>query len=79
MTPAQRDDEIAKMTLETIDGLMSKLPMLADRKSAAGFILMTGYNLIRSAEDDDFVRGWLESALEDVKRNASVIELKGAH
>jgi len=74
-----RDDEIAAMALDAIGGLMNKLPMLADRKSASGFLLMTAYNLMRSAEDDEFVRGWLESALDDVKRNAAPIELKGVH
>ena len=79
MTPAEREDQISEMTLEAVDGLMQKLPMLTDRKNAMGVLLIISYNLLRSAESDEFMRGWLESALEDVKHNAPAMELKGAH
>lgn len=74
-----REDDIAVMVMDSLDGLMAKLPMLADRTEAVGILLIASYNLLRSAEGDDYMKGWLESALQDVKRGPSPIQLRGAH
>jgi len=63
----ERDTHIARMTLQAIDELMAKMPMMEERKAAFGYLLMTSYKILRTAEGDEFVRGWLESALEEVK------------
>jgi len=60
------DDQVAKITMDAVGELMAKMPMMADRKNALGFLLMTSYKLLRTAEGDEFVRGWLESALQEV-------------
>ena len=73
------DDQVAKMTMDAIDGLMAKMPMMADRKCAFGFLLLTSYKLLRTAEGDEFVRGWLESALEEVKTCPPDVSLVAPH
>lgn len=75
----ERDTQIAGMTLRAIDGLMAQLPMMEDRKAAFGYLLMTSYKLLRSAEGDAFVRGWLESALEEVKTCPPDVALVAPH
>lgn len=79
MTDERDTTQIAWMTLRAIDGLMAQLPMMEDRKAAFGYLLMTSYKLLRSAEGDEFVRGWLESALKEVKTCPPDVALVAPH
>ena len=74
-----REDDISSMAMDAIGGLMAKLPMLADRTEAVGILLIASYNLLRSVEGDEYMKGWLESALQDVKSRPSPVQLKGAN
>lgn len=73
------EDQIAEMTAIAVGALMSELPTMADRKEALGLLLMTSYNLLRRAEGDKFMVGWLESALADVRDNQPAVELRMPH
>lgn len=74
-----READIAEMVMDSLNDLMAKLPMLADRTEAVGILLIASYNLLRSVEGDEYMKGWLESALQDVKSTPSPIQLRGAH
>lgn len=73
------EDQIAKLALDMLGGLMNKLPTKRQKADAIGVLMIAGYNLLRTTEGDEFVRGWLESALADIKANPPVCELKSPH
>lgn len=73
------DDQIAKATLDAMGALMAQMPTKYDKTEALGLLMITGYNLLRSTEGDEFVRGWLESALADVANNPPAYELRIPH
>lgn len=73
------DEQIAKLTMDAIGGVMRRLPMMKDRKAALGFLLMAAYKLLRTAEGDEFVKGWLESALEEVRTCPPDVKLIAPH
>jgi hypothetical protein len=73
------EDQIAKLTLDTLGGLMNKLPTKREKSEALTMLMMTGYNLLRTTEGDEFVRGWLDSALADLAANPPAVALRTAH
>jgi hypothetical protein len=73
------DDQIAKLTLDMLGALMHKLPTKREKSDALGTLMIAAYNLLRTTEGDEFVRGWLESALADVANNPPACELRMPH
>ena len=73
------DDQIATLTLDALGKLMNQLPTKREKSDALGVLMIAGYNLLRTTEGDEFVRGWLESALEDMARNPPACEFRMAH
>lgn len=60
------DKEVADAVLLSIRALLDKLPTAEARKEAIGFLLLVSLKVYRSNEGDEFVRGWLTSALGEL-------------
>ena len=73
------EDQIANMTLNMLGDLMGKLPTIREKSDALGVLMISAYNLLRTTEGDEFVRGWLQSALADVAKNPPVVEFRLPH
>lgn len=73
------EDQISKLTLDMLGELMNKLPTKREKSDALGLLMIAGYNLLRTTEGDEFVRGWLESAMADVANNPAACEFKMPH
>jgi len=73
------DYEIANHALAAIETLLSKMPRKQDKSGAMSGMLMLSYKLLRTIEDDEFVRGFLESALHEVNTSAPDMELRQPH
>lgn len=73
------EDQIAKLTLDMLGELMHKLPTTREKLDALGTLMLAAYNLLRTTEGDDFVRGWLESALADIATNPPACEFRMQH
>ncbi|MDD2920230.1 hypothetical protein [Rhodoferax sp.] len=63
------DDQIAKITHNAMGVALARIPTMEDKKSALGMFLITSYRLLRTAKGDEFVRGFLEGALQEVSAN----------
>lgn len=50
-----------------------------ERGSYLSALLMISYKLLRTAEGDEFVRGWLESALHEVRTEAPDMKINEFH
>ena len=73
------EDQIAKLTLDMLGELMHKLPTKREKSDALGTLMIAGYNLLRTTEGDEFVRGWLESALADIAANPPACKFRMPH
>ena len=73
------EDEICKRALDALGGLLNQFPTKEEKSDALGAVLITTYNLLRTTEGDEFMRGWLESALADVMSNPPACELRMPH
>lgn len=73
------DAEIGDVAMKTVSDLLGATPNNRDRSELMSALLMICYNVLRNMEDDQFVIGWLESALSDVKENAPIIVARQAH
>lgn len=73
------EDQISKMTLDMLGELMNKLPTKREKSDALGMLMIAGYNLLRTTEGDEFIRGWLESAMADVASNPPACEFRLPH
>lgn len=61
------ETEITDRALDALGKLLAQMATPREKSDAISLILIAGYNMLRSIEGDEFVRGWLESALADVK------------
>ena len=50
-----------------------------ERSSYLSALLMISYKLLRTAEGDEFVRGWLESAMHEVQTEAPDVKINEFH
>lgn len=50
-----------------------------ERSSYLSALLMISYKLLRTAAGDEFVRGWLESALHEVQTEAPDVKINEFH
>lgn len=50
-----------------------------ERSSYLSALLMISYKLLRTAVGDEFVRGWLESALHEVQTEAPDVKINEFH
>lgn len=73
------EDQIAKLVIDMLGRLMNQLPTKHRKGHALGVLMLACYNLLRTIEGDEFVKGWLESALEDVKNNPPACQLRVTH
>lgn len=78
MTDA-RDQEIARLTLDAVGALLRSLKTREEQGAALGYLLMAAYKPLRTIEGDEFVRGWLESALQEVQTTPPDVELAYPH
>lgn len=74
-----RDQEIARLTLEAVGALLRTLPTREEKSTALSYLLMAAYKPLRTIEGDEFVRGWLESALTEVQTMPPDVELVDLH
>ncbi len=74
-----RDQEIARMTIEAVGALLRTLPTREEKSAALSYLLMAAYKPLRTIEGDEFVRGWLESALAEVQSIPPDVELVDLH
>ena len=60
---------------------VSIIPQLTadERRSYLSALLMISYKLLRTVEDDQFVLGWLQSALHEVKTEAPDVKINEFH
>lgn len=65
------------MVAEALNAL-SIIPRLKreERGPYLSALLMASYKLLRTVEGDEFVRGWLESALHEVKTEAPDLAIR---
>jgi hypothetical protein len=70
-----RDQEIARMTIEAVGAL----PTREEKSAALSYLLMAAYKPLRTIEGDEFVRGWLESALAEVQAMPPDVEMVDMH
>ena len=77
---AQENSIDSAMVQEAIKAL-AILPHLKpeERSSYLSALLMISYKLLRTAVGDEFVRGWLESALHEVKTEAPDVKINEFH
>jgi hypothetical protein len=50
-----------------------------ERSSYLSALLMISYKLLRTVEGEDFVRGWLESALDEVRTESPDVKINEFH
>lgn len=74
-----KEAEIARLSVEAMQGLLAKMPSREDKSEALSYLLMGSYKLLRTVESDEFVRGWLESALDEVRNNPPDVVLAVPH
>lgn len=74
-----RDQEIARLTIEAVGALLRNLANREEKSAALSYLLMAAYKPLRTLEGDEFVRGWLESALAEVQSNPPDVELVDLH
>lgn len=73
------EDEISAAAVEMIGKFVVQLKTGQQRSDAAAACMLMSYNLMRSIEGDQYVIGWLESALADVKTNPPAITIVRPH
>lgn len=73
------EDEISKAALDAVAGLVIRMPSKRQQSDAASGCMLTAYNMLRAIEGDQFVIGWLKSALADVKANPPAFEIRRTH
>jgi len=76
----QHKDTDGAMVQEALKAV-AILPRLKpeERSSYLSALLMISYKLLRTAEGDEFVQGWLESALHEVKTEAPDMQINELH
>ncbi len=74
-----RDQEIAHLTIQTVGALLRGLKTREEQGAALGYLLMAAYKPLRTIEGDEFVRGWLESALREVQTTPPDVGLVDLH
>ncbi len=74
-----RDEEIARLTVAAVSALLGNLKTREECGAALGYLLMAAYKPLRTIEGDDFVRGWLESALREVQTTPPDVVLVDLH
>jgi O-methyltransferase involved in polyketide biosynthesis len=72
-------DKIAVEAVNAVSKLMMKMPDDSAKADALNVLMMTNYNLMRDIEGDEFVRAWLQTALQDLEANPPVIGLARVH
>ncbi|MDB5773855.1 MAG: hypothetical protein JWM42_4229 [Burkholderia sp.] len=72
-------DKIALEAVNAVSKLMQKMPDDYAKADALSVLMMTNYNLLRDVEGDEFVRAWLQTALQDLDRNPPVLGLGRPH
>jgi len=61
------DDDLAKLTINTFYELLNKFDTQHDQSITIGIMMIACYNEMLKIEGQDFVIGWLESAMNSVK------------
>jgi hypothetical protein len=62
-------EEIDRAAVSIVEQLLKRLPDKKAQSEVLSMLLLVSYNALRNIEDDQFVIGWLESALKDVREN----------
>lgn len=73
------DTEIARLAVEAMQALLAKMPSREDKSEALCYLLIGSYKLLRTVECNEFVRGWLESALDEVRSSPPDVVLAVPH
>lgn len=75
--PSSTDSAMVNEALKAV----AILPRLSaeERSSYLSALLLISYKLLRTQEGDEFVQGWLESALHEVKTEAPDVVIQEMH
>ena len=77
MSKSSVDEAMVKETLNAV-AIIPKLKP-EERGPYLSALLAISYKLLRTVEGDEFVRGWLESALNEVKTEAPDVAINELH
>ncbi len=73
------EDEISAAAVEMIGAFVVRMKTNQQRSDAAAACMLMSYNLMRAIEGDQFVLGWLESAMADVKTKPCPLAIVRPH
>lgn len=73
------DDQIAKAAIDAVTGLVGRYRLKRHQSDAAASVMLTAYNLLRAIEGDEFVIGWLQTAVTDVQTKPCPFEVIRPH
>lgn len=73
------DKEICEALKNAILPIIRRQSTKARQAECASFILSLGWELTRGLEGNDFMRGWIDGALEDLNTNPEYIVLQIPH
>lgn len=72
-------DKVAVAAVKAVSTLLQKMPDESTKADALGVMMMTNYNLLRDVHGDDFVRAWLQTALQDLEQNPPIFTNTNMH
>ncbi|WP_194726547.1 hypothetical protein [Noviherbaspirillum malthae] len=72
-------DKVAVAAVKAVSNLLQKMPDETTRADALGVMMMTNYNLLRDVHGDEFVRAWLQTALQDLEQNPPIFANANMH
>lgn len=73
------DVKVAKAAIDAVTGLVGRYRLKREQSDAAASAMLTAYNLLRAIEGDEFVIGWLQAAMADVKTKPCPFEVIRPH
>lgn len=72
MLTAAREQELMKKALHAFEGAGIATMTRAEASAYLTSVMHSAYALLRTVEDDSFVRGWLDAAIADLANPAPV-------
>lgn len=70
------DEEIAAAINDAVIPIIRNLKSAERRSEAASYLLSLGYELTFGMEGKEFMRGWLDQALEDIELNVPRVVIR---
>ncbi|MBU9398121.1 hypothetical protein KTE13_00015 [Burkholderia multivorans] len=75
---AEKDEDMRMMRIVLDDYTRNGIATMTDAEKVTylSASLLSAYQLLRSVVGDEWVKGWLESALYDVENNPCAVEIR---